>query len=176
MSTAIWQIDRHLPGQHDRPILFRSKDASMVRPASQFTIHCRRDHQPTFDPPTDYLNVDARSTAIDVLSLHLRSLDTWVGVFENRDVLSPEYMDRVALPFHESQWYEISMWRSGASIDHPGVDRQHRLIAKCIGIKDTTSAMETGVVPHKNLSQLSTWVWWVIMALIMVVATVVAFL
>lgn len=175
MSTAIWKVVYRSPGPNIGPILTLSSDQKIYS-AQQHTICCNRDRKPVLRSTSTPIDGLSRRDAVEILSYHLRLINTWVGVFEDRNVLSETYMDRVALPFHTSQWSEIKPWTNGSTIDHPGVTKKHRLIAKCHGIKDTVQAMEQGIVPVRRLGDLPTWVWWTLVIMILLVGFTVTFL
>ncbi len=174
MSTAIWKVVYRSPGPNIGPILTLSSDQKIYS-AQQHTICCNRDRKPVLRSTSTPIDGLSRRDAVEILSYHLRLINTWVGVFEDQDILSSTYMDRVALPFNDSQWCEMKLGRSGGSIGHPDVGRKHKLIAKCCGIKDTVNIMETGV------SRLATTgveriAWFILGALIAaLLATVIFF-
>ena len=174
MSTAEWQFEYTIIDEEAGPVTLVTKKGFTVRTAREGIIHCRRNHQPTFES-VGLVSNRGRLECIEILSHHLKQDDRWVGIFEDRDVLSDTYMDRVALPFHWSQWNEIKHGRTDSTIDHPSVDSKHRLIAKTTGIKNTVRAMEIGNVTSIDLGSMPIWWWWTLLALVGVVAAVGVF-
>ena len=175
MSTAIWQVDWHPTDETHDPVVYTTRHGLAVRSARGHTIHCRRNHRPTFNRVGLVSNKE-RLDAIEILSYHLRQDDRWIGIFEDQDVLSPQYMDRIAIPFHKTQWSEILVGCTGLSVQHRSLQTQHRLIAKSTSIKDVTNIMETGVPERSTYGWMPRWLWWTLMAITLTVMVVVAFL
>ena len=175
MSTAIWQVDWHPTDETHDPVVYTTRHGLAVRSARGHTIHCRRNHRPTFNRVGLVSNKE-RLDAIEILSYHLGRDDRWIGIFEDQDVLSPQYMDRIAIPFHKTQWSEILVGCTGLSVQHRSLQTQHRLIAKSTDIKTTVRCMETGAtMPPWDMSS---WVSWAVLvaAIATLITTLIVFL